>query len=1133
MTKLSLGIELIQDHYDVVVIGSGYGASIAASRFARAGQKVCVLERGREIQPGEYPATFEQAAKEVQIDLPHHHIGSRTGLYDFRVNEDINVTLGCGLGGTSLINANVAIKPDKRVFEDKAWPKAIQQDQDGLFAKGYELAQKMLNVSPYPQNNPPLPKMNALEKSAKHLKAEFARTPVAVTFKDGTNQAGVEQKACINCGDCVSGCNHHAKNTLIMNYLPDARNFGAEIFTEVSVRHLERSGNEWLVHYQIVNAGQEKFDAPTQFVRAKIVVVGAGALGSSEILLRSKEKGLALSAELGKSFSGNGDAFGFGYNCDEQIDGIGYGNQLAEGRKPVGPCITGVIDQRATGNFEDGIIIEEGSLPGPIAQLLPATFSAAAKAFGTDTDISLPDLIAEKARELQSLQLGPYKGATRNTQTYLVMAHDGSDGVMELQDNRLRVKWKDVGKRPVFEKIQKKLVEATTPLGGTYFPNPLWSKLFMNHLITVHPLGGCVMADDAAKGVVNHKGQVYSTANGNSVYDSLYVMDGAVVPRSLGVNPFLTISALSERNVALACKDRGLALDYDAKAKPKPVAQQKVGVQFTETMKGFFSSAITTGDAKADYQQAYAKGKAANSPLQFTLTVIASDADALFDTPDHNGKIVGTVTASTLSAEPLTVTDGVFRLFVDDKNEVSTKRMEYNMKLTGKDGKSWQFSGYKHVHDDKMGADLWEDTTTLFVTITDSSSKVVGKALLKIEPMDFITQLTTTKILNAPDAHTRLKTLARFGKYFAGSLWDIYGGLARKDEVFNPSAPPRIKRPLRTAAPEVHFCTTSDGVELRLTRYKGGKKPVLLGHGLGVSSLIFRIDTIDTNLVEYLYANGYDVWCLDFRVSIEQPSAANPSTGDDIALKDYPAAVAKILQVTGASDIQAVVHCWGSTTFFMAMLAGLKGVRSFVASQIATHIKAPVLTRLKTGLHLPEFLDKLGVKSLTAYVDSNRNWFEKLYDSALKHYPNQIEEVCDNPVCRRIAFMYAPLYEHDQLNPATHAAMHEMFGVANMAAFEHLATLVQAGHLVDAKGKEAYLPHLERLNLPICFIHGEENACFQPESTQMTYDLLSKQFGAGQYRRHVIPGYGHIDCIYGKNAYKDVYPFILDHLQRT
>ena len=115
MRRLSRSPESLKDHYEVVVIGSGYGGAIAASRLARAGRQVCLLERGREFQPGEYPNTEFDGVREIQYNAPEAHLGSRLGLFDLHLNRDINALVGCGLGGTSLINASVALEPDPRV----------------------------------------------------------------------------------------------------------------------------------------------------------------------------------------------------------------------------------------------------------------------------------------------------------------------------------------------------------------------------------------------------------------------------------------------------------------------------------------------------------------------------------------------------------------------------------------------------------------------------------------------------------------------------------------------------------------------------------------------------------------------------------------------------------------------------------------------------------------------------------------------------------------------------------------------------------------------------------------------------------------------------------------------------------
>src|SRR6476469_2876494 len=120
------------------------------------------------------------------------------------------------------------------------------------------------------------------------MKARFEVLPINVTFKEppgGINHVGVEQHACNLCGNCVTGCNHRAKNTVLMNYLPDARAHGAEIFTLAKVERVEKHERGWTVHFQVLGAGGERYDAPPQFVRAGTVILAAGTLGSTEILL--------------------------------------------------------------------------------------------------------------------------------------------------------------------------------------------------------------------------------------------------------------------------------------------------------------------------------------------------------------------------------------------------------------------------------------------------------------------------------------------------------------------------------------------------------------------------------------------------------------------------------------------------------------------------------------------------------------------------------------------------------------------------------------------------------------------------------------------------------------------------------
>lgn len=1135
MTRLSLPIEKIKDHYTVVVVGSGYGGGIAASRMARAGQQVCVLERGREFLTGEFPDTPLEAAEELQLDLPNGHTGSRTGLFDIHVNEDMNVLVGCGLGGTSLINANVSLRAEPRVYEDPRWPEELSADRDTLLAEGYRRAEEMLKPTPYPEDFPPLPKLQALEKSANFLQAPFYRPPINVTFKSGVNHVGVQQEACKLCGDCVAGCNHGAKNSTMMNYLPDAVNHGAEIYTQVEVRYVERKDNHWLVHFQVLDTGRELFDSPTLFVSADIVVLAAGTLGSTEILLRSRENGLSVSDMAGKHFTGNGDVLGFGYNNAVPIDGIGYGSRR-DLTNPVGPCITGIIDMRNQPNLNDGMVIEEGSIPGGLAPLLQIAFAQASLLLGQDTDPELRDNVRQQARQLESLVRGSYYGAVRNTQTYLVMTHDDGAGEMKLENGRLRIKWPGVGEQPIFKKVNENLVKSTQATGGTYVKNPIWTKLVKHDLITVHPLGGCCMGEDAEHGVVNHKCQVFSSPSGSDVYEGLYVADGSIIPVPLGVNPLLTISALAERCCVLIAQDRGWLIDYTLPSAPKRLPEpRKLGLQFTESMKGYFSTKVT-----GDYEQAAKQGKADDSKFEFILTIISDDLDDMLANENHTASIIGTVTAPALSLEPMAVTDGEFHLFVLDPDNPRIRRMRYRMKMKSEEGKTYYFDGFKLVYNDGR-LDVWDDTTTLFITVYDGDSMdspVLGKGILKIRPDDFLRQMTTMQIRNADNLKQRLEANARFGRFFAGSLFDTYGRIFARpaSPQLLAEAEPRKKRPLRTVAPEVYFFDTGDDVQLRLTRYQGGKKgPVLLVHGLGVSSSIFTIDTIETNLVEYLCENGYDVWLLDYRSSIDLPVSLTQYNGDDIAAQDLPAAVAKVRELSGAESVQVIAHCFGATTFLMAMLNGMPGVRSAVCSQFGTHVVGATTTVVKAGLHAPSLLSKLGVKTLSSHEadDGRVTWVDRLYNRALSLYPMQTEERCDNQVCKRINFVYGGLFEHDQINEATHSVLHEIFGIVSIGVFAHMEKMARAGHLVDAQNRESYIHHLDRLAIPIAFIHGEENSLWLPESTAITCKVLSNANGAHLYKRHVIPHYGDIDCIFGKNAAQDVYPHIREHLEAT
>jgi len=776
MKKLSKPLQQLKFKYDIIVIGSGYGGSIAASRMARTGQKVCLLEKGKEFLPGQFPKTLKEAALEMQFNKGKTETGSDNGLYEFTVGSEISVFKGCGLGGTSLVNANVSIKPDPRVLADPAWPKALRDDIHS-FEEGLERAWDMLKPNPYPEGEngyPVLKKTEAMRISAEYMSEEFRLLDINVNFEDQEqNHVGVRQPKCNNCGDCVTGCNLGAKNTTAMNYLPDAYNHGAEIFTNINVSHVEKLGNQWKVYFSPLNYEREKFDSPLMFILADSVILSAGSLGSTEILLRSAQRGLQVSEMLGKKFTGNGDVLGFGYNNDVPIHAIGLGNKGTADIAHVGPCITSVIDMRNRPNLEDGMTLEEGTVPGPIRSIMAKSLVTFSRLMGRDTDRGMKDYFQEKWREVQSLVRGPFYGAVDHTQVYLVMSHDDGNGEMELVGDKLNIHWKDVGRQKIFKKVSGELASATTALGGNIVPNPTWHKVLDYDLVTVHPLGGCAMGDDAGTGVVDHTGEVFSGEEGQ-LHKGLYVMDGAIIPRPIGTNPLLTISALAERNCKLIAQKLNLPLSYAFGPIPEEnggLRKEPVGVSFTETMKGFFSLNETE-----DYERGYEKGKTENSAFEFTLTIISEDVQSLVTIDVHEAGMIGTMKAPALSNEPLTALHGVFNLFVIDPQEPERKKMQYSAQLLSSEGKKFYFEGFKDVYNDR-GIDVWQDTTTLFINIYEGESsvnKLIGKGKLKIEIKDFMKQLRTIKAVNAPTKVKGLKAISTFANFFAGNVYRTY-----------------------------------------------------------------------------------------------------------------------------------------------------------------------------------------------------------------------------------------------------------------------------------------------------------------------------------------------------------------------
>jgi pimeloyl-ACP methyl ester carboxylesterase len=332
--------------------------------------------------------------------------------------------------------------------------------------------------------------------------------------------------------------------------------------------------------------------------------------------------------------------------------------------------------------------------------------------------------------------------------------------------------------------------------------------------------------------------------------------------------------------------------------------------------------------------------------------------------------------------------------------------------------------------------------------------------------------------------------------------------------------------------PAVHSIAASDGTDLLLTHYAMGTKgPIVLAPGYGNAARAFALDTVPKSFTEYLGEHGYDVWLFDYRASPDLPSSRTQFTVDDIALRDWPAAIDHVRSETGAETVQALGHCIGGLTLYMAIGGGLEGVRSATFSAVAGHPIPTPANRLRAHLRVPTVLRNFGMDTIsTDYRPASRQ--DRVLERVMRILP--IPHMHDSPVGRRIYFIYGDVFDHARIDEATMAeAVPSFFGASNMTFFEHMAVMVRrGGRAVDARGGDAYLPHTDRFRMPVSFITGEQNRMFVPRGLEATCELLRSANEPALYAHHVVPGYAHLDLWLGRDAERDVFPIVLRELER-
>jgi cholesterol oxidase len=515
--------------YDWLVIGSGFGGSVSALRLAEKGYRVAVLECGRRFADRDFAKTTWEAAKYYWMPK----LGLR-GIFRLTLFKDVFVASGCGVGGGSLGYANTLYRARPAFYSDPQI--AGLADWERELAPHYDEAERMLGVTTYDQDTPAdlLLKEYAEQNGFGNT---YAKTRVGVYLGEQGKTVpdpffggeGPERTGCVRCGECMIGCRHGAKNTLVKNYLYFAERDGVRILPERTVSDIRPLGTaDGSDGYEVTHERSGAWlRRDRQRLTARGVVVSAGALGTNKLLFGCKLRG----------------------SLPNVSDRLGY---LVRTNSESILAVTARDDAR---DFTRGVAITSSIYPDPDTHIEPVTygkggdsqsllFTLMTEAGGRGTQPL--HLLANMARHpLAALRAMRIPAWSRRTMILLVM--QTLDNSMRLKPKR---RWpngnvvltteqdpdnpnpdKIPGAYRAAEWIQNKI-------GGT--PQAMFTEATFSIPTTAHILGGAVIGRDPQTGVVDRQHRVFG-------YENLLVCDGAAVPANVGVNPSLTITALAER----------------------------------------------------------------------------------------------------------------------------------------------------------------------------------------------------------------------------------------------------------------------------------------------------------------------------------------------------------------------------------------------------------------------------------------------------------------------------------------------------------------------------------------------------------------------------------------------------------
>ncbi|UNI18457.1 hypothetical protein JDV02_004725 [Purpureocillium takamizusanense] len=602
-------------------------------------------------------------------------------------------------------------------------------------------------------------------------------------------------------------------------------------------------------------------------------------------------------------------------------------------------------------------------------------------------------------------------------------------------------------------------------------------------------------------------------------------------------------------------------------------------VSFTELMTGFVHPGrVLIRDDKRTYELAYHLGKCRGETARLFVSITAPCVLPDSKGADNYGIMTGTFSCPGLAGSPFTILRSRFGTFEPNDDMTGTGKLVYEFDMNGVNGERLHFHGYK-VTDPSIilrPSQVWQAMTTLYVSITDlggaDSGQVggphvwpcrtpVAMGIINIQLRDLL-PAARTLTATGPSVMDRTAKATRYLaklwqqplQLFLTPLMPLQYPLSAHVDCINPTPPTQSFSVVASDGVVTKLHMWEPDASMVATDRRGDPVPirdVFMIPGASVDHQIFALTTIPFNAVNYLTRAGYRVWVTVHRICrLETSHTVDAWTTHDSRL-DIKACLETIRRLRGPQKIYSIAHCMGSVAFACGLLDGTipaEWILGITCSQVFMNPIWSTVNNLKAKSPIP--LDWLYAKLAGPYFDCSTSVDDKrvqqVVTQLLRVYPQERHEMCNNAVCLRTTFLFGRCWSHRNLNEATHSQIDRVFSGAHVNLMHLLMHMGSRGAVTGNAPEYELLvtpENIQRLRgIPFLLFNGADSSVLSPKAADETYNALLAAFGpsagvdgaAGtQYRRRSVEGYGHLDCWMGMNAWRDVYPFVREEVDRV